>query len=181
MYKAEHKAEQGFEPDLQIEVIKKCKIGIVEIGVLDGNTTRIFLENTNIPVYGIDPIIPDSMNSNLIGNLNSIKTLQDEYFDRFIFIKDYSYNVVNNFNYKFDYLFIDADHRYESVKKDFLDWFPLLNSGGYISFHDSAAFRGGAYHWEGPSKFVDELLLNLDIYGLKYYKTLNSLTVLQKN
>ena len=160
-----YEAEQGYEKDLHLDIIKKCKIGIVEIGILNGGTTKIFLENTKLPVYGIDPIIPDSMDKNLIGDLNNIKLLQDKY---------------DNFKFNFDYIFIDADHRYEFVKKDFLDWLPLLSINGYIAFHDSAKFRGGAYHWEGPSKFIDELLIDLDNFGLKYYRTLNSLTILQK-
>jgi hypothetical protein len=172
-------AEQGQERDLQLDIVKKCKIGIVEIGVLFGDSTRYFLTNTDVPVYGIDPIIPDSMNASLIGNLEIINKIKEE-FPKFTFINDYSFNVVKDFNYKFDYLFIDADHLYEAVKRDFLDWYPLLSDNGYLGFHDSAAFRGGAYHWPGPSRFVDELLEELDKYNLVHYRTLNSLTILQK-
>lgn len=35
-----------------------------------------------------------------------------------------------------DFLFIDADHSYESVKRDFELWRPLVRSGGMIAFHD---------------------------------------------
>lgn len=35
-----------------------------------------------------------------------------------------------------DLLFIDADHTYESVKKDFEIWSPLVRRGGWIAFHD---------------------------------------------
>ncbi len=33
-------------------------------------------------------------------------------------------------------IFIDGDHSYEGVKKDILDYFPLLASGGIMVFHD---------------------------------------------
>lgn len=33
-------------------------------------------------------------------------------------------------------IFIDADHSYAGVKKDFEAWFPKIKTGGYIAFHD---------------------------------------------
>lgn len=35
-----------------------------------------------------------------------------------------------------DFLFIDGDHRYEGVKKDFALYRPLVRPGGLIAFHD---------------------------------------------
>jgi len=35
-----------------------------------------------------------------------------------------------------DFLFIDGDHSYEGVKRDFELWSPLVRSGGLIAFHD---------------------------------------------
>jgi len=37
---------------------------------------------------------------------------------------------------KIDVLFIDGDHSYEGVKKDFEMYEPLVNNGGIIIFHD---------------------------------------------
>ena len=50
-----------------------------------------------------------------------------------------------------DFLFIDGDHFYESVKKDFDAWFPYLSSDGVLAFHD--------YDEKHPEvvKFVDEV------------------------
>ena len=36
----------------------------------------------------------------------------------------------------FDLLFIDGDHRYEGVRRDFLDYGRLVRPGGLIAFHD---------------------------------------------
>jgi predicted O-methyltransferase YrrM len=35
-----------------------------------------------------------------------------------------------------DFLFIDGDHSYEGVKKDFEMYSPLVRKGGIIAFHD---------------------------------------------
>jgi predicted O-methyltransferase YrrM len=39
-------------------------------------------------------------------------------------------------NKKLDFLFIDADHTYEGIKKDFEMYGPLVREGGIIAFHD---------------------------------------------
>lgn len=159
------------------KIAKNCKKGIVEIGVLYGETTKTLLDNSNVSVYGIDPIIPDSMNVNLVGDINKINNLVSEFDGRFIFIKDYSFNVVKNWNIELDYIFIDGDHKYESVKDDFESWFKHLAKDGYVSIHDSSANRGGPYWWDGPSKLADELIVD---NRLEYIETIYTLTVFRK-
>ena len=39
-------------------------------------------------------------------------------------------------NFDIDFLFIDGDHSYEGVKKDFEMYSPLVRSGGIIALHD---------------------------------------------
>jgi predicted O-methyltransferase YrrM len=39
---------------------------------------------------------------------------------------------------KIDLIFIDGDHSYDGVKKDFKMYFPLVRKGGIIAFHDIA-------------------------------------------
>jgi predicted O-methyltransferase YrrM len=39
---------------------------------------------------------------------------------------------------KLDFLFIDGDHRYEGVRRDFEMYSPLVRSGGLLAFHDIA-------------------------------------------
>jgi len=44
-----------------------------------------------------------------------------------------------------DLLYIDGDHRYEGVKRDFELWSPLVRSGGVVVFHDIIENRGSNY------------------------------------
>lgn len=46
--------------------------------------------------------------------------------------------IVSNYNdgELFDFLFIDGDHTYEGVKRDFEMYSPLVRKGGIIAFHD---------------------------------------------
>lgn len=44
---------------------------------------------------------------------------------------------------KYDCIFIDADHEYDSVKKDYENSLKSLNNGGYLIFHDISNTRTG--------------------------------------
>lgn len=37
---------------------------------------------------------------------------------------------------KLDFLFIDGDHSYEGVRRDFELYSPLVREGGFVAFHD---------------------------------------------
>lgn len=172
-----------FSTDLDIKTLQKyarnAQLGIVEIGVLDGLTTCEMAKVARVPIYGIDPIIPDSMNKRLVGSEEKIKQNLN-FYPKFNFFKDYSFNVVKNWNQPFDFIFIDGDHAYEAVKQDFDQWFPLLDQEGIIAFHDSApvtsmpdAFAG----WPGPVKLVAELKNNS---ALEFLEVQDSLSVFRK-
>jgi hypothetical protein len=158
---------------------KASTIGIIEIGVLDGGTTREMALVARVPIYGIDPLIPDSMDEELIGNGDIIKKNLNFYRD-FHFIKDFSYNTVKNFDKPFDFLWIDGDHSYEACKKDFADWFPLLSAGGFVAFHDSApvvSTPSDHKGYAGPIRVVSELKNDSRV---SYIETADSITIFQK-
>jgi len=54
-----------------------------------------------------------------------------------------------------DFVFIDADHRYEAVRDDIRAWWPKLRSGGALCGHDYAIHRDGDGIW-GVQRAVDE-------------------------
>lgn len=61
-----------------------------------------------------------------------------------------------------DFIFIDADHQYESVLKDIAGWLPKLKYGRTLAGHD--------YDWPGVKKAVDEFfgIENIVIRGTSW-------------
>lgn len=61
----------------------------------------------------------------------------------------------------FDWIYIDADHSYEAVKNDILNWLPKLKKGGLISGHDyDPSISDLNYEKYGVEKAVREIFEN---------------------
>lgn len=150
--------------DRELNLLKyyaeQAKYGIIEIGVLEGGTTRYLCASSTVPVYAIDPIVKDSM-EDIIGNEQSILNAIALYQPRCTFIKDYSANIAKTFDKKFDFIFIDGSHLYEDVKLDYELWYPKMEQGGIMCFHDSAPVETGGFQgWPGPTQVCDEIFLS---------------------
>lgn len=77
---------------------------------------------------------PDLQNGTLFEKyLNNIEPLKEFVTT----IKGDSHVVHSQFpDESIDFLYIDGDHAYESIKKDILLWYPKIKNGGIISGHD---------------------------------------------
>lgn len=113
----------------------------VEIGCLDGFSTAHLLECSQLQLTTIDPFIPDSMAENLIGSEARFHENVAAWRDRVTLRKDYSWNVVSSWNQPLDFLFIDGDHTYSAVMRDYEQWTPFLKPGAILAMHDSRMYR----------------------------------------
>jgi predicted O-methyltransferase YrrM len=57
-----------------------------------------------------------------------------------------------------DFLFIDGDHAYEMVKRDFEEWSPHVAPNGHVAFHDALTEAPWMDESYGSARFVSELL-----------------------
>ena len=67
--------------------------------------------------------------------MNTVK-----YKDKIIELRGWSWKMINKLRKlekKIDFLFIDADHHYNAVKKDWELYSSLLHSGSIVAFHDT--------------------------------------------
>jgi predicted O-methyltransferase YrrM len=111
-------------------------INYVEIGCYAGGSSCLMLQRPNTNVVSIDlgtPINPDIVK----GNVDKLNVLNNQY----TYIKGDSqltetYNKLIDVVDNIDILFIDGDHSYDGVIKDFEMYSNLVNKGGYIIFDD---------------------------------------------
>ncbi len=138
-------------------ILEKSKVkNILEIGVAYGASLMIW-EKLGGFIVGIDNDIQSKaygMLTHLIearkmkiklilGNSEDpeiIKKAKDYFLDRTV-----------------DFLFIDGEHSYEVVKQDYLNYGPMVKSGGIIAFHDTIHPRTTV------KQFWEELKENRDL------------------
>jgi len=120
---------------------------IVEIGSLYGKSTtwlgRGSKSGGKVRVYSIDPHLVSTFDE---FKRNLVKMGVDDIVTPIV---DTSEEAVKDFNEKVVLIFIDGDHRYESVKLDFMLWFPKVVYSGIMAFHDTNKISG-------PCRIVEE-------------------------
>lgn len=57
-------------------------------------------------------------------------------YDRIKILEGYSFNFAKKFHKQIDILFIDSNHEYKAVLRDYIDWGHKIKKGGVIAFHD---------------------------------------------
>jgi len=115
-------------------VLESKPKNVIEIGVRQAQSTRSILS---------------AMKENDFGTLTSVdiknysyRILEDPDQDLKKYWKLYvgdssGEEMVNRFKgFECDILFIDGDHSYEGVKKDYINYSPLVKKGGLIILHD---------------------------------------------
>jgi predicted O-methyltransferase YrrM len=117
---------------------------VVEIGSARGRSAcfmgMALKENGTGRLYAIDPHTRTKWNDEdsvetydlLADNVRRLR-LQEQ----IVILRDTSDNVASTWNLPIDTLFIDGDHSYEGVKRDWKLFSPFVNPFGEVVFHDT--------------------------------------------
>lgn len=130
---------------------------IVEIGSHYGYST-ICLASSGKRVHAIDPHYGNPEHQVAGQTFNSFDQFKKN-IEQFNLSKNVNPMVMTSeqasqgWNRPVSLLWIDANHDYEFVKKDYDLWTPFLISNGILAFHDAAPTKG----WPGPQRLVQEL------------------------
>jgi len=131
---------------------------VVEIGVAEGASAAGLREA--MPADGILYLI-DPFHLSRIPALNFLKraarrAVSSAGSARTVWIESFSQDAVRSWRSPIDFLFIDGDHREESVERDWMDWSRFVKDDGVVAFHDARLFPSG---WPtpdyGPVRFID--------------------------
>jgi predicted O-methyltransferase YrrM len=128
---------------------------IVEIGSYRGMSTIALARGARVPVYAIEP------HEHFVGVLGATFGPEDRraFFENLLaagvveqvrLVNLSSEIVAPGWKLPVGLLWIDGDHRYDAVRRDFECWEPHL--GGLVAFHDTIQPTLGS------AQFVDELL-----------------------
>jgi hypothetical protein len=173
IYKEPQFGEDWFTyPSLYKSMVKRFPSGskFVEIGSWKGKSSafmavEIANSHKNIEFYCVDTW-EGSVEHKGIDNIDllyyqfilNMKPLEKYYKS----IRSRSLKAAEQFeNESLDFVFIDASHEYEDVKKDIQTWLPKIKKGGVLAGHD---YYLGYDYFPGVKKAVNECLSNLEVY-----------------
>lgn len=140
----------------------KCE-SIIEYGSYHGRSTRALADNIKEhgKIWAVDPWNGEYYLDHSNNQLNLVNTyvlpifkrnLRDHiYAGRVIPVRGWSYNFVPP--YPVDMVFIDGDHRLETVERDIKHALDSVKPGGIVSGHDY-----GHPDWPGVKELVDIML-----------------------
>lgn len=139
--------EQEFDLFMEQYYLKQKPKKVLEIGAFYGATLWNWIEyNDNLEtLISIDLPIPpsDGRYKEMLKSRALWKGWTDANNVKFVDIQGDSHaqSTLDKVKYeKFDFIFIDGDHTYEGVKKDWEMYGPLINEGGIVAFHDSTGY-----------------------------------------
>lgn len=118
-----------------------------EIGVLRGKNAKSMLDILDISkIYLIDPYLRHYEGYTFSEDLKEAeKTAHkrlSKYKDKTVWLKMLSDEAWEHIKEKMDFVYIDANHTYEYVKRDIEHHYPLLKEGGMLAGHDFSNFNG---------------------------------------
>ncbi|MGF7078030.1 class I SAM-dependent methyltransferase [Mucilaginibacter sp. UYCu711] len=140
-----------------VKNIQKTRIVCVEIGSYLGASSCFIANalNNNSVLYCIDTWENDAMiyskndddDSNLIkkNTFEVFLSNTKNYISKIKMLRGWSYLVVvdlKTLENNIDFIFIDGDHNYDGVKKDWDAYKPLLKKGSLIVLHDTSWATG---------------------------------------
>tara|TARA_R100000900_G_scaffold84845_2_gene66790 strand:- start:85 stop:654 length:570 start_codon:yes stop_codon:yes gene_type:complete len=108
-----------------------------EVGVRTGWYAKYILDNTDMKMIAIDPWEPNAELQHADRAYQECLKRLSPYGDRVEMVKAYSPAVTSTYkDGSFDFVYIDALHDYDSVKKDIVAWWSKIRVGGILAGHD---------------------------------------------
>ncbi len=141
------------------KLLLDCPCSGAEVGVYKGETTEHLAQYSHIKkLYAIDPWAQDNLEyedykelskqfkrSNSHGKSLNVKTWDELYnyveqrlsgYESVELMRDTSSDAFDKIDHDLDFVFIDGDHAYDSVKFDIYTWSQKVKPGGLLMGHD---------------------------------------------
>ena len=153
----------------------------VEIGVFEGVNTILIAESMDSEgvLYGIDPFFKGRLGVSYHELITRHSITRKKLTKKIKLLPLFSYDALNEVPGLIDFIFIDGDHSYEGIKRDWEDWSKKIKPGGIIALHDtSVPAHDPAISNLGSYKFFNEAIKNDP--NFKKIKTVDSLNGLIK-
>lgn len=149
---------------------------IVELGTFEGRTAIALAKATQGSVYSIDPFVAGRLGI-AYGEIIARAARRRAGARNLRYLKMRSHEAAPRFSDAVDMIFIDADHSYEAIRRDWADWTPKVRDGGIVALHDSRIAPNSPVRLGSMAFFEEEVQNNA---GYELVDEADALVVLRK-
>jgi predicted O-methyltransferase YrrM len=150
---------------------------LVEIGVMHGATTALLrsVMASDGVVTGIDRHPPGRL---LVSfeRLTAQQEVARHPRGRVVLLREWSHDAARHWTMPIDFLFVDGDHSWGGIERDWRDWTPHVQRGGVVALHDSRPMPDRELL--DSVRFTNEIALKDTRFAV--VDTVDSVTVLER-
>jgi predicted O-methyltransferase YrrM len=116
---------------------------VVEIGVMHGVNTGLLrsVMDPSGTITGIDPLPPGRLRVSFERWIAE-RELARHPRGRAVLLRKLSWEAALTWKTPIDFLFVDGDHSWAGIERDWRDWSGLVIAGGILALHDSREVPG---------------------------------------
>ncbi len=150
---------------------------LVEIGVMHGATTGLLrsVMHPDGSITAIDPHRPGRLGISF-ERLIAVREVKRYRRGRAALLRKLSYEAAAGWTEPIDFLFVDGDHSWTGIERDWRDWSPFVIPGGIVALHDSRSVPSRADL--DSVRYTQEVILRDKWF--RPVEAVDSLTVLER-
>ena len=153
---------------------------VVELGVFEGVSSRILRTamDSDAELYCIDPFPPGRFGFSPQQRISEMEISKSQN-GSVHWLRCFSYEAVKDWSRQIDLLYMDGDHSFEGVSRDFREWMQFVVRGGLILIHTSHSSPNKPVPEScGPLRLVGEVVAYDPAF--KISASVDSMTVVEK-
>lgn len=176
------------QPDTQTtaperEALKKYATGAstaIEIGVYEGINTAVISKalGQDGRTFGIDPFFKGSLGICYHKVVAKLHLKRNRISSKVVLIEKFSFDALEDVPEKVEFIFIDGDHSYEGIRKDWQFYADKVSPGGIMALHDTSTIDADGGYVQDSVRFYNDVIRLDGRY--EWLETIDRMNVLRK-
>jgi predicted O-methyltransferase YrrM len=152
----------------------------IEIGVFEGVNTAIIskaLANGG-KLFGIDPFFKGSLGICYHKIIAKLHLKRNGVAESVGIIEKFSFDAVGDVPATVDFIFIDGDHSYEGIRKDWQLYAGLLKADGIMALHDTSVIAADGDWVQDSVRYYNDVIKHDDRF--EWIETVDRMNILRR-